>query len=441
MKYVDKKRILIVSYLPWSNEISVGNTLSNLFAGLENEFVFASLYFKGGIVNNGIAKRYFYISEKELAKSIFNRRCVGKEIAYPEEKKNFNISSNGIYNKARAVRWDFFLLCQDCIGILGKWQSKKLDEFIENFKPDVIFGPLGRVPVANLVMEYIHIKYEIPVIVYAWDDHYSLNKKSLSPFFWMKTMLERNYIKRCAAISSFMYTITEAMRDEYREYFNKDCKVLYKAYDFEGEAPIKSKINCPIKIVFMGNLGSGRWQELSKLVNVVSNINSKGKKANIMIYSLSPKTKDMVEALDVEGTSSLMEPVSNENVILTMKGADILVHVEPTNEKDRLFFRLSFSTKIVDYLYNARCILAFGGKTASIEYLKKNNAAVIVNDMNQLEEKINYLLESPEKIIQMGRQAWNCGIRNHQRIVIQSMLSADIKQIIIENYNNSGEGV
>lgn len=433
-----KKKVLVISYLPWSNEISVGNTLSNLFSGLE-EFEFASLYFKGGIVNNGIAKRYFYISEKELAKSIIKRHSVGKEIKNPEKKKIAASTNSRLYDKARMVRWESLLLCQDCVGLLGKWKTKALDDFIEDFKPDIIFGPLGRVPVANLVIEYIYKKYNVPVITYAWDDHYSLHKKSASPFFWIKTMLERKFIKRSANVSSFLYTITEPMKEEYNAYFQKNCKVLYKAYDFIGEAPIKKKIQLPIKMIYMGNLGSGRWQELAKLINAVSRINKNEKRVEIFIYSLSPKNKEMLDALCIEGTSSIMNPVANEDVIPKMKSADILLHVEPTNKKDLQFFRLSFSTKIVDYLYNARCILAFGGSTAAMSYLKQNEAAIVVEDATQLEKQIRCLLDNPDEIIQRGRKAWECGVRNHQRQTIQTRLSSDLNEVIFEGKAKFGE--
>lgn len=33
----EKIRVLVVSYLPWRNDVSVGNTLSNIFDGMQDK--------------------------------------------------------------------------------------------------------------------------------------------------------------------------------------------------------------------------------------------------------------------------------------------------------------------------------------------------------------------------------------------------------------------
>lgn len=426
----DRKKILVVSYLPWNDETSTGNTLSNLFFGLTDKFEFACIYFKGGVINNGIANRYFYISEKELFKSIFSRHPVGEEIIYETKSNNQKQKTSNIYDKARAVRWDSLLLCQDIIGVAGKWKSNALDDFVKNYNPDLIFGPLGRVPISNIVMTYLNNKFEIPIITYAWDDHYSLNKRSLSIFFWIKTFFERKYIKQCAKASKFLYVITDQMKTEYAQYFNKECKVLYKAYDFGKFNHKKNIVNKPIKMIYMGNLGSGRWKELAKIVDAVKKINTNGKCAEIDIYSLSPKTKNIVNKLNVDGTARLMTPVDAKDILFTMMSADILIHVEPFNKKESLFYRLSFSTKIVDYFYSARCIVAFGAKNATMNYLKENNAAIIINDEDNLMQTLSALLTHPKRIVQYGINAWNCGVLNHQKDKIEKILVDDFNKVI-----------
>ena len=65
--------------------------------------------------------------------------------------------------------------------------------------------------------------------------------------------------------------------------------------------------------------------------------------------------------------------------------ADILLHVESFNEKMKKYTRLSISTKIPEYLASKRLIIAIGPvDIASIEYLKDNKAALILD--NNIEE-------------------------------------------------------
>ena len=93
---VKKLKILVVTYLPWSNDLSVGNTLSNIFRGMEDKLEFANIYFREDVPNNDIVSRFFNISEKQLAKNIIKRKSTGKEI-FPkitEKKEGFIDFSN-----------------------------------------------------------------------------------------------------------------------------------------------------------------------------------------------------------------------------------------------------------------------------------------------------------------------------------------------------------
>ena len=425
-----KIRILVISYLPWRDDTSVGNTLSNLFNGLQEKIEFASIFFKGGNPCNRITSRNFYISEIELAKSIITRKKVGKSVNKEANCGTVKKTSGGIYNKAREVRWESMLLAQDLIGLLSEWRSEELYQFIEEFQPDLVFGPLGRVPVANLLMQHIHEKYNIPLVTYAWDDHYSLRKWSLSPFFWLKTFLERKYIKKCVEQCEFLYTITTSMKEEYEKYFHKTCRILYKSYYFDTTPSLKEEVGKPIDIIYMGNIGAGRWQVLADVASVLKKINADKVRSQLKIFTMSPISKKIHAALDIPGTSKLMKPVPNGEVLSTMESADILLHVEPTSEKERLFYRLSFSTKIVDYFYTARCILAVGGDTAAMKYIKDNDAGIVIEQTDSLYTELNKLIDDPERIITYGRKGWDCGVRNHERSMIQSQMYNDLYEVV-----------
>lgn len=429
---MDKKiKILVVTYHPWREDISVGNTLSNIFDGMEDRIEFANVYVRDDKPSNKLVGRFFNISEKGLAKSILTRKSVGKEVeavGETEMKENFSAS----YNAARRMRWDSLLLAQDLIGVWGVWKSKALDDFVESFDPDLIFGPLGRMPVGNNIMTYLSKKFDCPLVTYPWDDHYSLHKKSWSPIFWLKLFIERKAIRNCAKQSEYLYCITSLMQKEYAMYFDKECRLLYKGFDFENKPEIKQP-NGVLKLIYMGNIGSGRWQILAKVAKAINEINADGKKMEMYVYTLSPKSDEMEKALNV-GDSHLMEPVPSSEKMKTLKESDVLLHVEPTTTKDRLMFRLSFSTKLVDYLYNAKCILAMGGDTASMQYLIENNAGIVEMDESKLKDRLMELVSNPSIILDYAEKAWDCGIRNHKISTIQERLYNDFKQTI-ENVN------
>lgn len=113
---IKKIKILVVTYHPWRDYISVGNTLSNIFDGMEDRIEFANVYVRDDKPSNKLVGKFFNISEKGLAKSIITRTATGKvvePVAETEKKENFSAS----YNAARRMRWDSMLLVQDMIGI------------------------------------------------------------------------------------------------------------------------------------------------------------------------------------------------------------------------------------------------------------------------------------------------------------------------------------
>jgi hypothetical protein len=128
--------------------------------------------------------------------------------------------------------------------------------------------------------------------------------------------------------------------------------------------------------------------------------------------------------------------IATSEVMSVQQSADVLVHVEPTTKSERLFYRLSFSTKIVDYFYNSRCILGIGGKTATLDYLKDQDAGIVVYDLNDLEKSVLNLVENPEIINKYANKAWDCGQRNHQRSELKKMLLDDFLNVK-QKYENT----
>lgn len=421
----NKLRVLIITSMPWRDDNNIGNSYSNIFKGLEDKIEFAHIYCRSNMPQNTICHRYYQINEGELVANIKNRKHkLGKAFYLDNPEVTPKEEFSRAYNKMRNLRWEIFFLGRNMLWDMADWKNEYLEQFVGEFKPDLIFGTLTYMPNINKMMIYLKKKYHIPLFVYAWDDVYSLKQFSLSPFYWLRRFSQRNWIRKSVSIADKMYVITELMRKEYSKYFKRQCDILYKGYSYDKLFEEK-QVTDPVQFVFMGNLGAGRWNALAKMVKVLKTINISEKKAELRIYTLSPVSEQMKKELSFEGTSTLMPVVPNERVMETMESADVLVHVEPLTLKDRLFYRLSFSTKLVDYFKAGRCILGFGGKTASLEYLKKYDAGIVVEDISKLEEIINQLTNSPEMIKNYGEKAWKCGIKNHQIDVIQKNLYND----------------
>ena len=431
---MDRKiRILVITYPFWREDDNLGNSYSNIFKGMDDKFEFAHIYCKDNMPKNSLCYKYFHLSEKQLIKSILTRKKVGKSFFLKDPINTPDITNSVNYDKARALRWEIFLMARDFLVSWGRWKSKELDKFIEDFKPDVIFGSLTYIPLINKIMIYVSKKYDIPLVPYPWDDFYSLKRKSNSIIYWIRFLVERRYIRKTALQSSYMYTITKQMKEEYSKYFQKECRILYKGYHFEGNAPIKKFEGYPLRLIYMGNIGGGRWKVLAKLAQTINEINTNGQKAKLLVYTMSPRTPEIISSLTIEGACEMMPKVPQSETMKVMRSADILVHVEPTSPQEMFFYRLSFSTKLVDYFYNAKCVMAIGGETASMAYLRDNDSGIVENNPLKYEEVLQKIIDNPQIIEKYAEKAWNCGKLNHQISDIQERIYNDFRDLVNNN--------
>lgn len=426
-----KIKVLVITYYPWREDNNVGNSYSNLFAGMNDKIEFSQIYMRNDMPQNKLVHNYFQISEISLLKNLFTNRKVGKHFVLNNPYNTSKGTFSKAFNIARVLRWDIFLLIRELAGISSNWKSKELKEFLKETNPDIIFGTLPSSTLTSRVMLYAKSHSNAKLITYSWDDYYSLQHRSISPFFWILKFISRYNLKRTAKESEFLYVISDILKEEYTQIFNKECKLLYKGHRFNIQPQYKTTTK-PIKMIYMGNIGGGRWKTLASLAASISEINKNYKKQMIFleIYTLSAKSKKITESLNIINSSQIMPPVPNEEVQNTMNSADILLHAEPWKGKECSFYRASFSTKIVDYFYAAKCILAIGGFTASTKYLEQNDAAIIIKEKKYIKSTLYNIIENTNLIETYAQKSWECGYKNHQIGPIQEMLYNDFKNTI-----------
>lgn len=430
---MDKKiKILVITYLPWREDNSVGNSYSNIFRNTDDKYEFAHIYVRDGMPQNSIVHDYYHISEKKLLKNLIRKKeevgvafHLDKCIDTPKEQ------FSNLYNKARILRWEIFFWLREIAGISNCWKTENFENFIDDFKPDLIFGTLSAYPIISNMMCYISKSRNIPLVTYPWDDHYTLKRTSWSPIFWLRRFQGRHFQRKSVKQSSYMYVISNLMQREYQEIFKKECRLLFKGYDFAQKKNVCHKLNSPIKLLYMGNIGGGRWKTLALLANGIKEINERhgAQMMFLDIYTLSPSNIKILSALNIENVCKLNNPVPNNLVDATMDAADILVHAEPYNKHDYQYYRASFSTKLVDYFYRAKCILSIGGMTASTDYLLCNDATIYIKGKDSIIEKLTSIIENPQIILEYSKKSWNCGVKNHQINRIQENVFNDFRLI------------
>lgn len=427
-----KIKILVITYLPWREDNNIGNSYSNIFANTQDKYEFAHIYVRNGMPQNTLAKDYYHISIIKMMKRMFKPNLVvGERMKIEDSSQTEKTQFSSCFKKMKMLRWPVFFLVEELAGLSKSWKTKEFDQFIDDFDPDLIFGTLPDNPLISNLMLYVKNRKNIPLVTYPWDDYYSLHHSNLSPIFWIRKMMQRHYLYKTAQASEFLYVISNLMKDEYELAFKKDCRLMFKGYNFDASKTLeKKKVEYTIQLVYMGNIGAGRWKTLALLASAIRDINVDGPKMMLNIYTLSPRDDKMKAALNIDGTSRLNLPVPNEKKQKVMDGADILLHVEPFKKSEYQFYRASFSTKLVDYFYSAKCILAVGGMTASTDYLVRNDAAICITDKCSIKENLMKIVDKPQLINEYAKKSWDCGLINHQIDKIQTRMYNDFKSLL-----------
>lgn len=423
-------KILVISNTAWDTNNSFGNSFSNIFDGVE-DIEIANVYCRNGKPNNRLKGRYFQIYEKNIIKSIFNHKIkTGSKIEYNNEENIQKETDEAYFDLARKFRFRIFYCIRDIFWKLGRWNSEELNKFVDEFQPDIMFQPVYYSTYINQIALYFKQKYDLPMACYISDDNYTLRHISFSPIYWLERFYKRRYVKKIIKECNFLYVISEVQKKEYDQIFGKSGAVLTKCMDFTGEAPVKDKIVMPVKMVYTGNIDAGRAKTICRIAECIDKINRQELKICLDIYSKSPLRSNVLKKMNGKGISfkggtdiSMIKKIQED--------ADILLLAEPLDKRGAMAVHQSFSTKIVDYMWRARCIFVVGHPDCgSVSYFLKYNIGLVACSEKEIEDCLKKLTCEAEKILKdIGREVWEAGVKRHQRQEMQEALMKTLQNL------------
>lgn len=426
-------KILILTVESWNSKFGA-NTFSSIFQNVTDS-EYANICIRDEIPDSDFCKRYFSISESKILRSVFFRNTkTGKEVfcnqAADLADQKYSSLQNKLYNKNRLKRSYTKLIIRELFWKLGVWKTNELKTFLSDFNPDLVVyemsGYLHFNRLCRFIVEYTGAKS----IGYFWDDNFTYKQRKGNPGFYIFRFLQRISLKKLAKHTNSFWAITEKTKDEADLFFNINSTVLTKPIFFEeGETFNSYNAHNPIQMLYIGNLMIGRWDSIKLVSQVIDRINENGEKIRLDIYTASyipPKEKNKLSS-----SVCIHDSISQKQAIELQKNTDILLFVEAVNSEKSQITRLSFSTKLTEYLHCGRCILAIGNSDiAPIEYLKSENAAFCVSTSEELYRELKNLTENPEIIAEIAKRAYDCGKRNHSSDLIKQKVIKTIEKLV-----------
>lgn len=427
-------KVLIPCINAWRDESGI-RTLIDIFSHWDKDCI-AQIYTRADLPKTKICKNFFQISENEVLHSIIKRnKYIGRRV-YNEADildkydKSAMLEEHERYAKARKKHSWLMSICREIVWALGKWKSKELDRFIDEFDPDVLFLPIYPTVYMGWIQLYIMKKTNKPVICYLADDNYTYKTCSKNPLAYLHRFFLRKVVKKIMKKCNKLFVIVPKQKAEYDKIFNTNSVILTKGIDFNHNKFIQNEVNSPISMVYTGKMVIGRDKSLVKISKALEKINKKEIKIKFDIYSPDISTPNVMEMLNKNGCT-FKGSINKSEVEEIQKNADIVVFVESLEKKYRYAARLSFSTKLTDYFKSGKCIFAIGDKDiAPIDYLKSEDAAIIATNYAEIEQKLNELSNSRKIILEYGAKGYECGRRNHDEEKIKQILLSNILEVV-----------
>ena len=420
-------KVLVVSTNAWRDNTGI-NTLIEFFKCWDSDRI-AQIYTKSVLPKTSVCNKFFSISESAVVKSVFNRKIVTGRVVKNEEEMQLNEQAEQeqkLYSSNNAKKRNFMVICRELVWKFGKWKTPELDKFIDDFNADVLFIPVYPTIYMGRIQKYIIKKTQKPIVSYLADDNYTFQSVRKTPISLIQRCILRKYVRYIVKHSSKLMVIAPKQKEEYDRIFGVDSVVMTKGIDFQ---PFKEyEIGKPIKMVYTGKMIIGRWKSLAAIAEALEEINQNEIKAELDIYTTDNVTEEQNKQLNRNGCS-VKGALTLQQVKEVQNNADILVFVESLEKKFKNTARLSFSTKITDYLKSGKCIFAIGDKRiAPIDYFNKYDSAITATDYKQISVKLKELIDNPNMIKEYARKGYDCGVEHHERKKMNEILTDEIVQ-------------
>lgn len=418
----ENARILIMSNNSLSSCKNNGKTLSSFFKNLDiNSNQIGQIYFSNEVPDSDICFTYYRISDVDVIKSIIKRTEPGQQVFSNDSallKNTKDISIN--LKKSNLVRLVREIMWKTKVNHLNK-----LYEWLDDFNPNVILFCAGDSLFAYNLYELLKYKYKAGTIIYVTDD-YILSVNSFNLIKHFRRKLVRRKLSISLQTSDQFITISDSMREVYKMVLGKDSIVLSNMTEIK---PSKNKCSRNeiehILLLYAGGFHFNRYKILIKIGKAIDLFNKKNKTScKLLICSNEEPRRSLLNKFNQVISIEFLGSKSSVELAELYNNVDILVHVESFDKKSIEATRLSFSTKITEYLSIGKCILAVGPKeVATIKYLK--DQAFVIEDSTKIDEEVSALLINDNLRIKITNQL-QCLYKKKHNLELNIQKFADI---------------
>ena len=407
------KRVLIISNGALSDSDSNGRTVGNLFNAYDNDKLAQFCVY--GNPDFSKCKNYYKVTDKDALKSFLTLKQCGGKVEHNEEKTT---TTNVKITKQRKT--PLKVLLREFAWKFGHWKGKKLNKWIDEFNPEVVFINLADNCFTINLAVMVAKKYNIPIVAFSTENYYFKRENYLTnKFSLLYKIINRKLKKAYKRLEKYCvkcFLNTSLLRNLYASEFNFDCDCSYCKSEMDFVANYKIKDCEEIKVSYLGNLGLNRHKTLIEIGQILNQIDFKIK---LYVYG---KTNDLSIEEELSSCSGIkyMGFVSYEEVTQVIHCSDLLIHTEYSSYENNQDLKYAFSTKIADSISSGTPLFVYADEGLALsEFLINNGCAFFECKKERLEEALRNALFNEEvrrKVLETSKDISEKYFKNNSEV-------------------------
>ena len=281
-----------------------------------------------------------------------------------------------------------------------------LQRQLRELRPDCVYALLGNYYMTRLVYTACQ-QLDIPLFVHVTDDFVTSLYKDL-PLAGRLQKASDQWFRRAVQYASGLAAISPIMADEFESRYGKPWSWFTTLIDADEYRPEPRSADGTVRFVFAGNLGLQRWRTLRELALALRGLQmNHGLESRLAIYTSYDQLDQHRAALDIRPVTQLEGWRSPDQLPAIFRDADVLVHVESFDPAVADYTKLSFSTKLSQYMMAGRCVLAIGPESlASMQIIGREGAGALIHSASAAEmaDPLAALISSVSRREECGRK-------------------------------------
>ena len=407
-------RPLVINGDPFNRKTPTGITLCNLFAGWDKSSI-AQIYTFPVEPDLSICDLNWKLTRSQFP--LMSLARLGRQILKGVTRRNTCMQElPQVTVKAKVADRPLLSAWADIIPLQI---DAELLAWVEEFEPTLIYTNLTNIRIMTMV-KLLSEKFCLPVVPHFMDDwpatRYNIGLAAAIP-----RQIQLSRMRSILLRSPAGMVISTAMAQEYQIKYGLCFEPFMNCVDFDNLSLLPSpNQDTGIRFAYVGGLHLNRWQSLLEIGNALAVVKNEGISVELVIFAPSADIDLYGNILTASPVISIGGSLQADEVMPMLQKFDVMVHIESFDNSDRLFTRLSISTKIPQYMASGRPIFAYGPpEVASCRYVSESECGLVVSqrDMVILTNSLRGMVVNADKRQWFGDNGRYVASKNHNSVI------------------------